>query len=64
MSKKPWVTPKLIVLVRSMPEEEVLTACKSGTSLGASSTVVDCASFWKSGRTNCTAGSCAASAAS
>jgi hypothetical protein len=26
--KKEWVTPELIVLVRSKPEEAVLTACK------------------------------------
>jgi hypothetical protein len=27
-SKKAWVTPELIVLVRSKPEEAVLGACK------------------------------------
>jgi len=27
-SKKAWVTPELIVLVRSKPEEAVLEACK------------------------------------
>jgi len=27
-SKKAWVTPELIVLVRSKPEEAVLVACK------------------------------------
>ena len=27
-SKKEWVTPELIVLVRSKPEEMVLAACK------------------------------------
>jgi len=27
-SKKAWVTPELIVLVRSNPEEAVLSACK------------------------------------
>ncbi len=26
--KKAWVTPELIVLVRSKPEEAVLTGCK------------------------------------
>jgi hypothetical protein len=26
--KKAWVTPELIVLIRSQPEESVLTACK------------------------------------
>jgi hypothetical protein len=28
-SKKAWVEPELIVLVRSKPEEAVLSACKS-----------------------------------
>ena len=27
VSKKPWSTPELIVLVRSRPEEAVLTDC-------------------------------------
>jgi len=30
MEKKTWVMPELIVLVRSKPEEAVLTACKGG----------------------------------
>jgi hypothetical protein len=30
-SKKAWVTPELIVLVRSNPEEAVLGGCKAGT---------------------------------
>jgi hypothetical protein len=29
-SKKAWVTPELIVLVRSKPEEAVLITCKYG----------------------------------
>jgi hypothetical protein len=29
-SKPAWKTPELIVLVRSKPEEAVLTACKQG----------------------------------
>jgi len=29
-SKKEWVAPELIVLVRSKPEEAVLGACKDG----------------------------------
>ncbi len=28
MTRKPWVTPELIVLVRSKPEEAVLAKCK------------------------------------
>jgi hypothetical protein len=29
--KKQWTKPELIVLVRSKPEEAVLTTCKGGT---------------------------------
>jgi hypothetical protein len=32
MDKKVWQKPELIVLVRSKPEEAVLTACKLSTS--------------------------------
>ena len=31
--KKQWQKPELIVLVRSKPEEAVLTACKGGANL-------------------------------
>ncbi len=31
--KKEWVTPELIVLVRSNPEEAVLETCKHGTTI-------------------------------
>jgi hypothetical protein len=34
--KRPWRTPELMVLVRSRPEESVLTACKGGGMLGPS----------------------------
>jgi len=30
MAKKDWITPELIVLVRSTPEEAVLYGCKYG----------------------------------
>jgi hypothetical protein len=30
-SQKEWVTPQLIVLGRTMPEEHVLTSCKGGS---------------------------------
>ena len=33
-TKKQWLTPELIVLVRSNPEEAVLAACKSTPSAG------------------------------
>jgi hypothetical protein len=36
-SKKAWVEPELIVLVRSKPEEAVLTACKLQYSGGPAS---------------------------
>jgi hypothetical protein len=35
-SKKAWVEPELIVLVRSKPEEAVLGGCKGGISEGPS----------------------------
>jgi hypothetical protein len=28
--KKAWIRPDLVVLVRNMPEEAVLTGCKNG----------------------------------
>lgn len=34
MEKKTWIKPELNVLVRSKPEESILTACKTG-SVGA-----------------------------
>jgi len=33
-AKKAWVKPELIVLVRSMPEEAVLSSCKAGLFTG------------------------------
>ena len=42
-SKKEWVTPELIVLVRSKPEEAVLAACKVNAGItGAKSNKVNC----------------------
>ncbi|MBC8446887.1 MAG: hypothetical protein H8D78_03980 [Chloroflexi bacterium] len=35
MNKKQWQKPELIVLVRSKPEEAVLTACKGAAMPGA-----------------------------
>jgi len=32
--KKPWQKPELIVLVRSNPEESVLTVCKNASAAG------------------------------
>jgi hypothetical protein len=41
--KKEWKTPELIVLVRSNPEEAVLTACKNSTvSSGTSDWFANC----------------------
>jgi len=41
-SKKAWVEPELIVLVRSKPEEAVLGACKVGGGGGSASAQSDC----------------------
>lgn len=35
MSKKSWITPELIVIVRSKPEESVLEGCKTNSLLVA-----------------------------
>jgi hypothetical protein len=42
--KKEWKTPELIVLVRSKPEEAVLTACKTSSAggTGPSATLFGC----------------------
>jgi hypothetical protein len=40
--KRTWITPELIVLVRSNPEEAVLTACKTSTTTGSNATVINC----------------------
>ncbi len=41
--RKAWITPELIVLVRSKPEEAVLGACKGNPSLsGPNQTATDC----------------------
>ena len=45
MSKKKWITPKLVILVRGRPEELVLVACKttsSGTGTYPNTTVNKC----------------------
>jgi hypothetical protein len=46
-SKKAWVTPELIVLVRSKPEEAVLVVCKGWPSTGQNNIhwacAIDCA---------------------
>jgi hypothetical protein len=34
VDKKPWQRPELIVLVRSKPEEAVLTVCKNASFAG------------------------------
>jgi hypothetical protein len=41
--KKVWVSPELIVLVRSNPEEAVLFACKAGAVGGPASGFSICA---------------------
>ncbi len=37
--KKNWIVPELIILVRSNPEEAVLTACKTALSAGPRRTI-------------------------
>lgn len=39
--KKEWVTPELLVLVRSHPEEAVLATCKSGSIAGSGADACD-----------------------
>jgi len=42
--KKAWKTPELIILVRSKPQEAVLTACKGETiQIGEASSYAGCA---------------------
>jgi hypothetical protein len=41
--KKVWVSPELIVLMRSNPEESVLFVCKAGASAGPASGFAICA---------------------
>lgn len=39
---KPWKKPELVVLIRSKPEESVLTACKTTLGSGASDADMGC----------------------
>jgi len=41
-NKKEWVTPELIVLVRSNPEEAVLSGCKDSGLSGLHNTYFNC----------------------
>ena len=34
-ANKPWTPPRLVILARSNPEENVLTTCKRGSFSGA-----------------------------
>lgn len=40
--KRPWRTPELVVLVRSGPEETVLTVCKALAALGPHTANSEC----------------------
>ena len=42
MEKKSWTTPELIVLVRSKPEEAVLSGCKMNPAKGPVNGQMDC----------------------
>jgi len=46
LSKKAWIVPELVVLVRSNPEEAVLTACKGDGSTKVTSWVQNSGCFW------------------
>jgi hypothetical protein len=46
-SKKKWITPELIVLVRSKPEEACLASCKSSkVTKGAVQTFAVSCDYW------------------
>jgi hypothetical protein len=60
MEKKTWIEPELIVIVRSKPEEAVLTACKTTSPDGGN--VVLASNCGNPGGGYC--GECTASAAS
>ena len=40
-SEKIWLTPELVILVRSKPEETVLTVCKGDGEIYSSASVYD-----------------------
>jgi hypothetical protein len=44
MEKKTWQTPTLITLVRSRPEEVVLSPCKGGAVTGPATQINSC--YW------------------
>jgi hypothetical protein len=52
-SKKEWVTPELIVLTRSKPEEAVLSGCKSIPGAGPESSNARCLQSFPSCTTFC-----------
>jgi hypothetical protein len=58
-NKKEWVVPELSVLVRSKPEEAVLTACKLSTGWKAGQTphqvAIGCVWSASKNGTDCTA---------
>ncbi len=43
-SKKPWLEPELIVLVRNKPEEAILEVCKTSSVTGSSGSEGGCES--------------------
>jgi hypothetical protein len=53
-----WIQPRLIVLGRGTPEENVLSGCKTKKLSGANATIVSCLKF-NTAKTKCNQGKCA-----
>lgn len=57
--RKKWMQPRLIVLGRGTPEENVLAGCKTSKLSGASATKVSCKKF-NAAKTQCNQAKCSA----
>jgi hypothetical protein len=57
--KEKWIRPRLIVLGRGTPEENVLAGCKTSKLAGASATKVSCKKF-NAAKTKCNQAQCSA----
>jgi len=56
---KKWMQPRLIVLGRGTPEENVLAGCKTSKLTGSSATKVSCKKF-NALKTKCNQANCSA----
>ncbi len=56
-NKKKWIQPRLIVLGRGTPEENVLAGCKTSKLSGALATIVSCRKF-RSNKKRCDQAQC------